>query len=392
MVPAGEKDVAQDIVLLVCHNNQRKLQHLVASSQISIEQVKALTYSFPPFLCSSTKALRQEFPRAVLRRTSVGLIHIAAYVDSFETFLYLLSLGIPIRQKTADGYLPIHYGCESGSLECVSYIIARDPEVLSIDPSLAIEHVCLATYAGCPRILRMFFDAGIHMKEAKIFSQCVHQAIKSRRIDCLTMLLEREGTPVSVQNGLNPLMKAITAGMNEAIMPLILAGVDPLFENENGDTPLSIACKLRNVEAVRILVGRLFKLEKSELGLSGAIHWACCSVCPEIVEMILKKGCNMYKVDSAGRMGPEYLVDMNPKAVLEILSILAQHGFDFNRRKSGQHSYLYLFSVEAMRPNEAVIRFRLDHGLRPEPEELADLCSHIPSPSIRNMVAEHFHV
>ena len=384
--------MAQYLVRLVCGNNHRKLQELIASSEVSIAQVKALTYAFPPFLCSNTSALRQEFSQAVLRRTSVGLIHIAAYVDSFEMFLYLLSLGVPIRQKTADGYLPIHYGCEGSSLECVSYIIARDPEVLSIDPSLDIEHVCLATYAGCPRILQMFFDAGIHMKEAKIFSLCVHQAIRSRRIDCLNMLLEREGTPVSVQNGITPLMKAITAGMNEAIMPLILAGVDPLFENKNGDTALSVACKMRNVEAVRILVARLFKLEKNDLGPSGAIHWACSSVCPEIVELILKKGCDMYKVDSKGCMGPEYLVDMNPKAVLEILSLLAQHGFDFNKRKRGQHSYLYHFSVEAMRPNEAVIRFLLDHGLKPEPDDIVDLCSHIPAPSIRNLVAEHFHV
>ena len=64
---------------------------------------------------------------------SLSLIHIAAYADNLEAFLFLQKKGLLISLKTRYNYLPIHYACASGSTEIVSYI-------LSIDSSQAKEN------------------------------------------------------------------------------------------------------------------------------------------------------------------------------------------------------------------------------------------------------------
>lgn len=58
---------------------------------------------------------------------SLSLIHIAAYADNIEAFLFLNNKGLPINLKSLYNYLPIHYACASGSEEIVSYILSVDP-------------------------------------------------------------------------------------------------------------------------------------------------------------------------------------------------------------------------------------------------------------------------
>lgn len=55
------------------------------------------------------------------------MIHIAAYADNLEAFLFFQSKGLSISLKTIHDYLPIHYACASGSVEIVSYILSNDP-------------------------------------------------------------------------------------------------------------------------------------------------------------------------------------------------------------------------------------------------------------------------
>lgn len=61
------------------------------------------------------------------------LIHIAAYYDSFEMFLYLLSLGLSLRQLSGASYYPLHYACAGRAKECASYILEQDPEQAQLE-------------------------------------------------------------------------------------------------------------------------------------------------------------------------------------------------------------------------------------------------------------------
>ena len=308
----------------------------------------------------------------ILRRNKVGLIHIAALLDSFETFLLLLSLGVSIRQTTLDGYLPIHYACEGGAIECTAYIIARDKEAVKINTHLAIEHVWLATWAKSAEILELFFRYGIDFQGTNLFSQCVWQAISSKATKCLLKLLEHGEAPTGTRRNLTPLMKAVTVGFNDAILPLISAGGDPLFENVNGDTALSIACKLGNVEAVRILLSGMSKVERPESSM-GVIHWACQSDSPEILEMILQKGCDIYRRDSYHRLAHVHLPYENPAVALKMLETLIRHGFDLNKIYDDGRSYVGEFLCSAIRDSKKVVKFLLENGPEPDAASLKRL-------------------
>lgn len=308
----------------------------------------------------------------ILRRNKVGLIHIAALLDSFETFLLLISQGVSIRQTTLDGYLPIHYACEGGAIECAAYIIARDKEALKINPHFAFEHAWLATYSKSSELLNLFFRHGIALQGSNLFAQCFWQAISSRDTKCLLTLLEHGGAPTGTRRNLTPLMKAVTVGFNDAILPLISAGGDPLFENFNGDTALSIACKLGNVEAVRILLSGMSKVERPEAKV-GVIHWACQSESPEILEMILQKGCDMYRMDDHGRLAHMLLPYENTALALKMFEILIRHGFDLNEIYHDGNSYVGEYISSTIRCSNKIVKFLLENGPEPDTKELKRL-------------------
>jgi ankyrin repeat protein len=86
------------------------------------------------------------------------------------------------------------------------------------------------------------------------------------------------------------------------VIPLLFSyGCDPHVVTQSGETALSIACRLGGVEVVRALLGCLLRVDlDSALDWPSAIHWACQSLDSEIVEMILRFGCEMYRVDRNG--------------------------------------------------------------------------------------------
>jgi ankyrin repeat protein len=85
-------------------------------------------------------------------------------------------------------------------------------------------------------------------------------------------------------------------------VPLLFSyGCDPHAITPHGETALSMACKLGGVDVVRALLNCLLRVDLDPaFDWPSAIHWACQSLNPEIVEMILKFGCEMYRVDRYG--------------------------------------------------------------------------------------------
>ena len=53
-------------------------------------------------------------------------LHIAAFFDSLECFIFLINLEFNINALSADDYEPFDYACAGGSLEIVTYILTRD--------------------------------------------------------------------------------------------------------------------------------------------------------------------------------------------------------------------------------------------------------------------------
>jgi ankyrin repeat protein len=93
-------------------------------------------------------------------------------------------------------------------------------------------------------------------------------------------------------------MDAAVVQAHEFIQLLYENGCDPHYMNVKGETALSIACSVRATEVVRELLRFIVRVDvESDGQWPSAIHWACHSGNPEIVEMILGFGCDLYRLD-----------------------------------------------------------------------------------------------
>jgi hypothetical protein len=134
-----------------------------------------------------------------LPNSNLCLIHIAAYFDCLETFLWLYHRGANIRSLSADSYWPLHYACEGNAAECAAYILSRDPGAgpLKRPPRFTTLH--LAIWVHSDFILQLLLDSPVDFRHrTTLLSECVHASILSRSRKCLELLLQKGGTSVLV--------------------------------------------------------------------------------------------------------------------------------------------------------------------------------------------------
>jgi ankyrin repeat protein len=327
---------------------------------------------------------------AILPRSGVTLVHICAYFDCLETLVWLRRHNADVRQPSADSYHPIHYACEGNSPECVSYILSLDPNSVRLDFVSEHSHVFLAVCIGAPMILRMFLVRRIDFADHRdVLSLCVHQAIKNGNFECLRLLVEYARTAVLQCDDRSALMTAALFGFSDAFPLLLDYGSDPHFVGFRGQTALSIACRMGNVEMVGLLLKSLNRADlRPDLTWPSAFHWACQSLNTEIVEMVMAHGCDVYRVDHHLRQGIDYLVDQDIEKVMDILSVLVRKGYELNRRTGCVHSLLFVFAVDAILPQMDIVRFLLDHRAAAAPDSFEGIIERAWKQDVKECLVE----
>lgn len=188
-------------------------------------------------------------------------MHVAAFYDSFEIFLYLLNKGFSVEVKTANEFQPIHYAAIGGATEIASFLcIHNSPSIHNAPGDTGLSPLYLAACAKCPDIIRYLTDAGVAVKDSRhgrhIISpiQC---AIDNKDIHSLTILLERSSiSGNTLANDYSPLMRAIANNGNlvDAVELLLKNGANPNYQTPNGKNALYLACMRGNIRFVELLL------------------------------------------------------------------------------------------------------------------------------------------
>ena len=378
---SGKYRLYEEISRLIMHNNVKELSKIV---------VRKLDFSDAVFwLVSPSQTPNHGGPNAPtpywkgttvhtygtniqdIPRGSLTLMHVAAYYDSLDAFVYLESIGFRLNEISAAQYRPIHYGCLNGSLEVCSYVLARMPEEARILPDVEFHLIYLATTSGNARLLRELFACGADISDPRnIRNQPVQKAIEMGHMQCLKVLLEKNPcTQTSKDNTL--INVAIKNSRREAIPLLIQSGEDPsvITREKWQHCALEVACFFRQVDVVRELCERLVEVDlPAEMQEKAAVHWICQSHHPEIARIILSKGIDVNRLDGDGHAGPYYMLDIGKEdEIVEIFTLLLQHGLDLNITAPPDkptNTILGEFVTSITRPLK-VIEWLLEHGADP---------------------------
>ena len=103
----------------------------------------------------------------------LSLLHLAAYADFLEAFVYFTqNKQIPISITSADSFLPLHYALARDSLEITNYIFTKAPELFSSKEIYQnIEHSLLyyAIESNDLKIIKFLFNHGYSLKTPSNF-------------------------------------------------------------------------------------------------------------------------------------------------------------------------------------------------------------------------------
>lgn len=278
-----------------------------------------------------------------------------------------------LDSQTAASYLPLHYAVSYASLEVVQYILSKRPELAMKDYKLPYNLIFLATCAGDAETLELLFQLGA---DPNFITQpqnnrndltAISQAIRSKRVECLKVLLKREAQFRNKASSDDTfVMLAIKSSQPEAVPILIDCG-DDLYKisREKRETALSLACFNQYENVVKLLCSKMANIDiPHNLNAMAAVHWACRSGKPEIVRTMLAKGIDCNRLDPDGFSGPAVILGASDDEAIEIIDDLVKHGFDINLVSKTKGTLLGIL-IGQISKKFKVIDWLLMHGADP---------------------------
>lgn len=171
--------------------------------------------------------------------------------------------------------------------------------------------------------MNALFDYGAKIdSEHQNAKDPLKQALVSKNIDCLEILLSRGFKPSNKDGELSPLMQAIQAGLNDAIVPLLNHGVDINYVNQKGNCALNLAIRTNDESLVKLLLDRGADAKFKGLSGSNAVHSACAKGNLNILKMVIEAGADPYVNNDRGQNAAFDALLCPPEKMLEIFKYL----------------------------------------------------------------------
>jgi hypothetical protein len=303
----------------------------------------------------------------------------------------------PEEPSPAD-YRPIHFASIGGATEVASYLCALISNLNQRAPPGGLSALFLAVVSESAEIVRLLLANGATTRRPGLDLSpdsrfVIHRAIELGNGELVPLLLAAERISSGLDDkAMSPLMKAAAVGFIEAMQLLIDKEHDVNYVTEAGDCALRVACIAIKPKAVQLLLNSGANPNiTGVLGQSG-IHWAAMSGSLEILNMVLEKGADPFRVCARGKfawvsamsakdLGVRYamvkrLLDLGlpvnvrcePGSVLpaagliaeenpDLMRLFLEHGLDWNQKVRGQPLIDLVFSTAGPQTKEALRRW-----------------------------------
>ena len=326
----------------------RKEKNLLKSELLHVIQNDDLQtfVNHPSFdqklLNSSNLSFDIEPNKEYIAHENVSLVHIVAYYDAVNIFIFLVqNCDQRVDASTMENLNPLHYACTNNALEVASYILSVNPKMAQTITDTTFQYIYYCVCGNAPDILQLLVNNGADPSAPENKAgDPVKMSIKWRRMRVLIILLKYYKktniySPHNLRGNKTPLMYAILNNLDEAVPFLLESGFRP-DEISGTDTALSIACfASMNLDTIRLLCQYSKQIDLPQtMHINSAVHWICQSCNPDIVRIVLQYPIDVNRTNHKGQFGPELFQEKdseNPYAEeknLEILEMLFQHNFD----------------------------------------------------------------
>jgi ankyrin repeat protein len=294
-------DTIDAISAAVRENSLSKLLSIVKQPSFPDEGrtiLSSVNYKIPVF---SDDAIRiPHFPH-----TALSLMHVAAFYDSLECFLYLFSRGLSLEIPSAAEFRPIHYAAAGGGSEIASFLCEHASSSIHRAPPGEFADctpIWLAVQSHSYEIVRVLLESGVDVMGGR--SSPLTAAIRKCNIPIISLLLEHNSPLSSAdERHYSPMMRAIVQGLTSVVPIMLEADADPNYMTPEGKSALHLACTQNMAETVRLLLDYGADPTIPGFNAQTGIHWAAASGNVDIIRMVVAAGADPHVLDIKGRPG-----------------------------------------------------------------------------------------
>ncbi|HPO14529.1 MAG TPA: ankyrin repeat domain-containing protein [Candidatus Hydrogenedentes bacterium] len=279
--------------------------------------------------------------------------HLAAMANKVYTLLELHVRGFSFDVPDQRNYLPSHIAAEKGNVDVIRMLAALNENITS-----GVER---DVHSGPAIVAAMAkqWDA-VSLLRALNVGYGLHQAVRLGDFQYVKEIIKAAPDSVNTKtfSGGTPLMAATMAKDLDMMKLLLGAGADPLAEDNDYRTALSLGVNIKFKEGIDLLLehgGDINMVTRSFAGDS-VLHQAIPSGDIEMIDFLISRGAAIDTVNKSG-MTPLHVAVDNHR--LDVVQLLVNKGASIENKNQDAFSPLHL-AVEKGFPDIAV--FLLDQG------------------------------
>ncbi|EXU96965.1 ankyrin repeat protein [Metarhizium robertsii] len=178
--------------------------------------------------------------------------------------------------------------------------------------------------------------------------ECLRNAIHTRNIECVQLLLDKGADPSSVTDGRTPLELAVTRGNLDIINMLLEHGANMHNPSDGGLTLLHIAAQYGYVDVLKVLLNRGFDPPVTTAGVRTPLQLAICNeriaAACFLIQKTTNHGASMQTFLSAMHHGAAVTL-----AVLHLKAGVARDGLINTRDRVGR-TVLFMAARQGLKP------------------------------------------
>lgn len=335
-----------------------------------------------------------------LPTTGLTLLHLAAYYDFFEAFLFFSGHDkLPICIKSASSFLPLHYAYARGSLEIICYILTQNPELVSkttYDNFDDHSYLFYALESTNIRVLETLFNNGYNLNDSFNVKdvRIILEKMVSKRPYFIPYLLpkiiEVTNPRTKSDSSLSLIMLAIISNNFEAVKPLLEYGYDESLKSTswNGETAFDYACQKKQKGLVKLIISHMYHFGDNPR-YAKSICYSLCELCsPSLVKYVLfdyyppdfdfqssRPFIDILKCNLDKREPPLFALLKNQNTrkdnihkVIKIVQLFLQKGYPIDYQPEGKNTFLAETCLGLYPINEKpldLIQFLLEKGANP---------------------------
>ncbi|MBN3309384.1 ASB10 protein, partial [Amia calva] len=274
------------------------------------------------------ETIRELFPKG----TSVNFI-----IESRGEDLRWISKEMGLWSLTYEQELttPIHITAARGYTDCLKHLLMRGSDVdMAPGGKTALHEACENATTECARLLLAFGASANAVTEDGLMP--LHLCTTPESLQCAKLLLQFGATVNgrSLEEDDTPLHVAARYGLPGHMDLYLRYGAAIERQNDEGQTPLNCACSQpqsvneleRYYQVCQLLVGAGANIHACDQDRQSPLHMACKNANPEAVELLLQRGASVNSMSYSGDApmhnilkGVAYKLEHQPERIVRSL-------------------------------------------------------------------------